>query len=281
MKEISIELIQDEVASLCMAVNHSLSSDVLDSLLRARKEESSPLGLEVLGQIIENARLGSQEGVALCQDCGTAVVFLEIGQDVHIVGGSLVDAINEGVRRGYRQGYLRTSIVEEPTHDRLNTGDNTPAVIHTEVIPGEYLKISLMAKGGGSENMSRMRILSPMEGPEGLMDFVVETVDLAGGKACPPIVVGVGAGGNFEYAPYLAKKSLLREIGRPNPNPRIAAMEVELLDRINRLGIGPMGFGGEVTALAVHVETHPTHIASLPVAVNIQCHSARHQSVTI
>ncbi len=281
MKEIPVARIQNEVAALCVSVNHHLTVDVLQSLERAQERESSPQGQEVLAQIVENARLASQEGIALCQDCGVTVVFIELGQDVHIVGGSLVEAIHAGVRQGYRDGYLRTSIVDEPAHARTNTGDNTPAVIHTEIRPGDQLKISLMAKGGGSENMSRMRILSPAEGQAGLKDFVVETVELAGGKACPPIVVGVGVGGSFELAPYLAKKSLLRTVGEPHPNPRVAALEAELLERINRLGIGPMGFGGEVTALAVHVETHPAHIASLPVAVNIQCHSARHKSVVL
>lgn len=281
MKEITVDRIREEVAALCVSVNHHLTVDVFESLEHGLEKESSPLGQEVLTQIIDNARIAGEESVALCQDCGTTVVFLEVGQDVHIVGGSLTEAIHAGVAQGYREGYLRTSIVDDPVHARSNTGNNTPAVIHTEIVPGDHLKISVMAKGGGSENMSRMRILTPAEGLEGLKDFVVETVELAGGRACPPIVVGVGAGGNFELAPYLAKKSLLRIVGKPNQNPKLAALEAELLERINRLGIGPMGFGGDVTALAVHIETYPTHIASLPVAVNIQCHSARHKSIEL
>ncbi len=281
MKEISVETIKNEVSALCSSANYDLPSDILDGLQNAASSEVSPLGKEVLSQIIQNSKIASKNGIALCQDCGVAVFFIEVGQDVHIVGGSLVDAINEGVRDGYQSGYLRTSMAHGLLEDRRNTGDNTPAVIHTEICPGDHLKITMMAKGAGSENMSRMAILLPSVGRKGIVEFILETVELAGGKACPPIVLGVGIGGNFELAPYLAKKSLLRELGEPNPNPQIASLESELLAEVNKLGIGPMGYGGINTALAVHVEEYPSHIASLPVAVNIQCHSARHKSVTL
>ncbi|MFQ6059665.1 MAG: fumarate hydratase, partial [Anaerolineae bacterium] len=255
--------------------------DVIQALQRAHENEVSPVGREVLGQLLENAQIARDERMPLCQDTGVTVVFLELGQDVHIVGGDLAQAINEGVRKGYQEGYLRKSVVDKPLSARINTRDNTPAVIHTEVVPGDRLKITVMPKGGGAENMSTLKMLSPAAGRQGVVDFVVKTVDEAGGKPCPPTIVGVGVGGSAEYAFFLAKRALLRPVGKPHPDPEVAELEAEILERANRLGIGPMGLGGRTTVLAVHVETHPCHIASLPVAVNIQCHSARHKEAVL
>ncbi len=229
---------------------------------------------------MRNAEIGRKEHVPVCQDTGYAVVFVEIGQDVQIVGDGLQEAINEGVRRGYKSGYLRKSIVENPL-TRVNTGDNTPAVIHTDIVPGDSLRITFMAKGGGCENMSRTAMLTPAQGRDGVISFVVETVKTAGANPCPPIIVGVGLGGTFEYASLLSKKAILRSVGSHNKDNAIAGLEDELLEKINKLGIGPQGFGGRITALAVHVETYPCHIASLPVAVNIECHSHRPKSIVI
>ncbi len=281
MKQIAYEDIVSSVARLCEEANLCLGEGVLRALEEAREAESSPLGREVLGQILENAAIARDEGMPLCQDCGLAVVFLELGQEVHIVGGELHEAINEGVRRGYQCAHLRKSVVERPFSARVNTQDNTPAIMHTEVVPGDSLKISLLSKGGGAENMSRLRILTPAEGREGVISFVMETVEEAGANACPPLIVGVGIGGNFEKAAYLAKKALLREVGQPSPDAEVAALEREMLSQLNGLRIGPMGLGGKTTALAVHIETYPTHIASLPVAVNLQCHSSRHKTIVL
>ncbi len=242
---------------------------------QARQKELSPLGQEVLGQVIENAAIAAKDRVPLCQDCGYAVVLLEVGQEVHI-SGNLEEAVLEGVRRGYGEGYLRKSIVRQPYSARANTKDNTPAVIHTEIVPGDKLKIIVMPKGGGAENKTRLGMLSPSQGRKGVVDFVVNAVSLAGSDPCPPIIVGVGIGGTSEKALFLAKKALLRKVGQPSPDAETAELEKELLTRVNDLGIGPQGFGGSNTALAVHVEVFPAHIASLPVGVNIQCHSARH-----
>jgi fumarate hydratase subunit alpha len=258
-----------------------LGEDVLTALQQAQQTEESLLGRETLSQIIENAQIATQEHLPLCQDCGTAVIFLEIGQDVHITGGDLHTAVEEGVRRGYSQGYLRKSIVNQPLSSRTNTGDNTPPVIHTEIVPGDRLKVVVMPKGGGAENMSRLAMLKPGEGRQGIIDFAIKTVDEAGGNPCPPIIVGVGIGATAEKAMFLAKKALLRPVATPSPDPEIAELEKELLSRINDLGIGPLGLGGRTTALAVHAEIVPTHIASLPAAINIQCHSARHQETVI
>jgi fumarate hydratase subunit alpha len=262
-------------------VNFELGDDVLAALKEAQRNEASSLGREILGQLIENAGIAQQESLPLCQDCGVAVVFLEVGQDVHVTGGDLSAAVIEGVRWGYTQGYLRKSMVNQPFSARKNTGDNTPPVIHTEIVPGNRLKISYMAKGAGSENMSRLAMLKPAEGREGLIEFVVRTVDEAGANACPPLVIGLGIGATAEGAMRLAKKALLRRIGEPNPDLETVELESELLSRINGLGIGPLGLGGSITALAVQAEVRPTHIASLPVAVNIQCHSARHGEVVL
>jgi fumarate hydratase subunit alpha len=281
MREIRAQEITDTVARLCIEANYHLGQDVIQALQEAYENEVSPVGQEVLSQLLENAQVAREERMPLCQDCGLTVIFLELGQDVHIVGGDLTEALNEGVRRGYEEGYLRRSVVDKPFSARINTRDNTPAVIHTEVVPGENLRITVVPKGGGSENMSRLKMLSPAAGRQGIVDFVVQMVDEAGANPCPPVIVGVGIGGTMEQATLLAKKSLLREVGQPHPDPEAADLEAEILERVNRLGIGPMGFGGQTTALAIHVETFPCHIASLPVAVNIQCHSARHKEAVL
>jgi len=281
MREISCDAIVPEVARLCQEANNFLGDDVLRALRKAREQEESPIGREVLDQILANADIAAKQRTPLCQDCGVAFTFLEVGQDVHITGGYLYDAINEGVRQGYEAGYLRKSVVEHPFSTRTNTRDNTPAVIHTEVVPGDKLKITVLPKGGGCENMSYLKMLPPAAGRQGVVDFIVESVDRSGANPCPPVIIGVGIGGSADKAMSLAKHSLLREVGAPNPDPEVAELEAELLERINHLGIGPMGLGGRTTALAVHVETAPAHIASLPVAVNTQCHSARWKSVVL
>lgn len=275
MKEIAAQTITETVANLCQEANFALPEEVVAALAQASEEEPSAAGREVLEQLLENARLAQRERLPLCQDCGFTVIFLEVGQDLHITGGYLYDAIQEGVRQGYRTGYLRKSIVRQPIFNRINTGDNTPAVIHTEVVPGDQLHIKLLPKGGGSENMSAMIMLTPADGEKGVADFVVQTVERAGPNPCPPLIVGVGIGGTTDKVTYLAKKAIARRIDEANADPQLAAFERELLQRINALGVGPVGFGGRTTALAVHVETYPAHIASLPVAVNLQCHSAR------
>ncbi len=281
MREIGYQEIVDTVARLSMEANYYLGDDLLAALRRAKEEEESPLGREVLDQILENAQVAAEERMPLCQDTGMTVIYLELGQEVHLVGGDLTEAINEGVRRGYEEGYLRKSVVENPFSARINTKDNTPAVIHTEIVPGDRLKITVLPKGGGSENMSYLKMLSPAAGRQGVIDFVVESVDKSGANPCPPTIVGVGIGGTADKAMDLAKRSLLREVGAPSPDPEVAELEREILEAVNRLGIGPMGFGGQVTALAVHIETFPTHIATMPVAVNLQCHSARHKSALL
>ncbi len=281
MKEIEASAITQAVAKLCQEANFNLGEDVLSALKQAHRTEQSPLGRETLSQIIENARIAKEEKLPLCQDCGTAVVFLEIGQDVHISGGDLEEAVEEGVRRGYGQGYLRKGIVSQPFSDRINTKDNTPAVIHAEIVPGDGLKITVLPKGGGAENMSRLVMLLPNEGKQGIIELVARTVEEAGGDPCPPLIIGLGIGGTGEKAMLMAKKALLRRVGEPNPDPEVAQLEKETLARVNALGVGPMGFGGTTTALAVHALVMPTHITSLPVAVNLQCHSARHKEVIL
>jgi len=280
MRQIGSEEIINSVERICIDANHNLGEDLIASLKKALEKEGSPLGREVIKQILENAEIGKKEHVPVCQDTGYAVVFAELGQGVQIVGQNFREAINEGVRRGYKKGYLRKSIVKNPL-DRVNTGDNTPAVIHTEIAPGDKLKITFIAKGGGCENMSQIAMLTPAEGRDGVIDFVVETVKSAGANPCPPIIVGVGIGGTFEYSSLLSKKAILRPVGSHNKDSDIARLEDGLLNKINKLGIGPQGFGGRITALAVHVETYPCHIASLPVAVNIECHSHRPKSIVI
>ena len=281
MKEIKASAITQAVAQLCQQANFVLAEDVLAALKQAQQTEESPLGKEVLGQLLDNARIAKQEHLPLCQDCGTAVAFLEIGQEIHIIGGELYAAVEEGVRQGYIQGHLRKSIVSQPFSARINTTDNTPPVIHIEIVPGDQLKITVMPKGSGAENMSRLAMLKPSDSRQGIIDFVVKTVDEAGGNPCPPLIIGLGIGATSEKAMLLAKKALLQKVAEPNPDPEIAELEKEILAQVNALGIGPLGFGGRTTALAVHAEVMPTHIASLPVAVNLQCHSARHKETTL
>lgn len=281
MRSINAKKITQAVSRLCQEANFFLPDDVLSALKQARKTEESPLGQQTLDQILDNAKLAQEEELAICQDCGVAVVYLEVGQEVHVTGGDLYEAVNEGVRQGYEQGYLRKSMVRQPFSARVNTKDNTPAVIHTDIISGDKLKIIVMPKGGGAENVSRLFMLTPAQGRQGIIDSVVQTVDEAGSNPCPPVIVGVGIGGTAEKTMALAKKSLLRRVGKTNPDPEVAELEKELLKRINSLGIGPEGFGGRITALAVHVEVFPAHIASLPLAINMQCHAARHKEVIL
>jgi fumarate hydratase subunit alpha len=276
MREIEVAEISRAVFMLCLDANYALGEDVLASLQAALQVEPSPTGRNVLEQLIVNAEIARDEQVPMCQDTGFAVVFAEIGQDVRMVGGDFYAAVNEGVRQAYVDGYLRKSIVADPLN-RVNTGDNTPAVIHVDIVPGDKIRLIVAPKGGGSENMSAVKMLKPADGAKGIMDFVVDTVSRAGSNPCPPVVVGVGIGGTMEKVALLAKKALLRKLGEPHPDPFYAGMERDLLEKINKLGIGPQGYGGRTTALAVHIETYPAHIASLPAAVNINCHAARHK----
>ena len=275
MRDINVDQISAKVAELFIDAAHNLPEDVVAALERARDTEASPLARQVLEEILENARIAPVEMTPLCQDTGTAVVFVELGQEAHIVGGGLAEAINRGVAKGYSEGYLRKSMVSRPFSSRENSGDNTPAVIHVELVPGDRLRIKAMPKGGGCENMSRMTVLLPGKGREGIVDFVLRAVEEAGGNPCPPLILGVGIGGTSEHCLTLAKKALTRRVGEPNPDPETADLEKELLEKVNALGLGPQAVGGSNTALAVHVETFPTHITALPVAVNMQCHSAR------
>ena len=276
MRQISAKQITDTVARLCIEANCYLGSDIKERIETMHNQESWPQAKEILERIIENYQIADQENVPVCQDTGVACVFLKIGQEVHI-DGDLTDAVNEGVRRGYGEGFLRKSVVRDPL-DRVNTGDNTPAMLYTELVPGEQIEITVAPKGFGSENMSQIKMLRPSDGVEGVKAFVCKVVEEAGPNPCPPIVVGVGIGGTFDKAAYMAKKALLREVDVPNGKPYYAALEKELLDMVNALGIGPQGFGGKTTALAVNIESCPTHIAGLPVAVNINCHVTRHKT---
>ena len=279
MREINVKLVENAVYNLFLSACCEIGEDVL-SLLRSRLEkEESPYGREVLRQLIENDQLAASRKMPICQDTGMAVIFMEIGQDVHLTGGDVNAAINEGVRRAYRDGCFRASVLS--ALERVNTKDNTPAIVHMRIVPGDKSAITAAPKGFGSENMSRLWMLTPSQGIEGVKNAIVETVRLAGGNPCPPVVVGVGIGGTAECAMLMAKHSLTRECGHPSDDPLLADMESELLERINRLGIGPQGLGGMTTALAVHIEQMPTHIAGLPVAVNMQCHAARHKSTII
>ncbi len=280
MRNIKSAQITAAVKELSMSANYFLGEDVIAALKKSAEIEESPLGKEILSQILENAEIAKNEKMPLCQDTGLSAFFVELGSDVHIKGLTLEAAIHEGIRQGYSEGYLRKSIVEDPLR-RKNTGDNTPGVISTTIVEGEKLKITILPKGGGSENMSAIKMLKPSDGEDGVKDFIVETVKNAGGNPCPPIIVGIGIGGTFDKCAHLAKKSLLRKVGSIHTDPYYAEMEKELLERINNTGIGPQGLGGRITALAVHIETHPCHIASLPVAVNTQCHSARHKEIII
>jgi len=280
MREISAKLITEKVAEICIQANYHLGQDVIEAMKRGLQKEESPTGRAILEQLLENATIAHEGEFPICQDTGFAVLFVELGQEVHVVEGGLNDAITAGVIKGYGDGYLRKSIVSDPLK-RQNTGNNAPPVIWTEVVPGNQIKITIAPKGGGSENMSEVAMLTPADGAEGVKNFVVDKVRRSGGNPCPPIVVGVGIGGTFEKVAYLAKKSILRPVGSRNQDPYYAAMEEELLERVNKLGVGPQGLGGRITALDVHVEVFPCHIASLPAAVNIQCHAARHKEVIL
>lgn len=279
VREINTREITDAVKRLSVEANEQLGEDVLLGFQKALKNEVSPVGKEILEQLIENARLAREEHVPICQDTGLAVIFLEVGQEVHLVGGDLKEAVNQGVREGYGEGYLRKSSCHPFT--RANTGDNTPAVIYIDIVPGDRVKVMVVPKGGGSENMSRLFMLPPSAGLAGIKERVLETVKEAGPNPCPPTIIGVGIGGTFEQAALQAKKSLLRPLGTPNPDPELDDLEKELLAEINKLGIGPQGLGGRTTSLGVHVRLLPCHIASLPVAVNVQCHASRHKEAVI
>jgi fumarate hydratase subunit alpha len=279
IREISAEEITQSVKRLCIEANTILGRDVVESFEKGYREEASPAGRSVIQQLQENAKIAEKEGIPLCQDTGLVVVFVELGQEVHVTDGGLNEAIHEGVRQGYREGHLRASSVDPLT--RKNFGDNTPAIIHVEVTPGDRIKLHLAPKGFGSENMSRVVLFPPSAGLHGVKDFIVQRVAESGPNPCPPLLVGVGIGGTFEQAALIAKKSLLRPIGQRHQDPDVARLEEEILAAVNGLGIGPQGLGGTITALDVHVETYPTHIASLPVAVNIQCHCARHKEAVL
>ena len=281
MRELSVSVITDTVAGMCEEANIYLGDDVSTALKQSLEVEESPTGKEVLKQLIDNLEIAKNEQIPICQDTGFAVFFVEIGQDVHLTGGTLEEAINAGVKKGYTDGYLRKSIVKDPLYDRKNTGDNTPAVIYTDLVPGDKVKIAFAPKGGGSENMSAVKMLKPADGEEGLIDFAVNHVKTAGPNPCPPIVVGVGIGGTFDKVAVNSKKALFRPVGQPNPDQKYAGLEKKILDKINDLGVGPQGFGGRVFALAVHIETYPSHIASMAAAVNINCHACRHLEKTI
>ena len=276
MREIHVSEITKVVKELCIESNYYLSKDVKEALQKAKENETWELAENILDKIILNSNIAKNEDMPICQDTGMACVFMEIGQDVHIIGGLLEDAINEGVRQGYDEGFLRKSVVKDPL-DRVNTNDNTPAIIYYDIVQGDKIKITVSPKGFGSENMSRIKMLKPSDGLKGVKDFIIETVMLAGPNPCPPIVIGVGIGGTFDKAAYLAKKALIRPLDKRNSKEFYSNLEEELLEAINKLGIGPQGFGGKTTALGVNIETYPTHIAGLPVAVNINCHVIRHK----
>ena len=280
MREINVKEVENAVRNLSIEANYYVGKDIKEALIEFKKNEPFKIAEEVLDKIILNDEIACNEKMPMCQDTGMACVFLEIGQDVHFVGGLLEDAINEGVRRGYEEGYLRKSVVKDPI-DRVNTKDNTPAIIYYDIVPGDKVKITLAPKGFGSENMSRIGMLKPADGLEGVKKFIIDTVEQAGPNPCPPMVIGVGIGGTFDKAAYLAKKALLRPINVRNSNEFYKNLEEELLEKINKLGIGPQGFGGRTTALGLNIETYPTHIAGLPVAVNINCHATRHKDITL
>ena len=280
LREINVSLIKDQIADMCVKASHFLSEDMKAALDKASENETSPLARDILSQLQDNLKIAGEDMIPICQDTGMAVVFLEIGQDVHLTGGDLTEAVNEGVRKGYTEGYLRKSVVKDPLI-RENTGDNTPAIIHEKIVPGDKVRITLAPKGFGSENMSRVFMLKPAQGVEGVKEAVLSAVRDAGPNACPPMVVGVGIGGDFEKAAIMAKEALTRKAGEPSHLEHIRKLEEELLKEINKTGIGPGGLGGSTTALAVNINTYPTHIAGLPVAVNICCHVNRHISATI
>ena len=276
MKTINVNEIIKTVKELSIEANYYLTNDVKEAIEKAEKNEKWPIANNILNKILENSQIASAEKMPICQDTGMACVFIDIGQDVHITGGSLEEAINEGVRQGYAEGFLRKSVVKDPLH-RVNTNDNTPALIYYNMVPGDKVKITVAPKGFGSENMSRIAMLKPSDGLEGVKNFVLETVRMAGPNPCPPIVIGIGIGGSFDKAAYLAKKALIRPVNENNTDEFYGNLEKELLEEVNKIGIGPQGFGGKTTALALNIETYPTHIAGLPVAVNINCHATRHK----
>ncbi len=281
MRIVQAQVITEAVAKLCIDANYYLSEDIFNALSEGKEKEESALGREILGQLVENACIARAEDMPICQDTGMAVVFMEIGQDVHIAGGDLKAAVDAGVAKGYKDGYLRKSVVDDPLFVRKNTSDNTPAILHIDIVPGDRIHITIAPKGFGSENMSAVKMLTPSAGVAGVKKFVTDTVSAAGSNPCPPIVVGVGVGGTFEKAAYLAKKALLRPINQRNADPVYAKLEEELLELVNKTGVGPQGLGGITTALGVNVEYYPTHIAGMPVAININCHATRHAEVTI
>ena len=281
VRELDVREVAEAVKTMCITANYDLPEDVHDALVKAREAEESPVGKEVLGQLVENADIAAADRVPICQDTGFAVIFAEVGQDVHLVGGPFEDAVNEGVRQGYGDGYLRKSVADEPAQARRNTKDNTPAIIHTSIVPGDKVRLTMMAKGGGAENMSSLNMLKPSQGWDGMVEAVVDTVSRAGSNPCPPVIIGVGIGGTIDMVTVLAKKALLRDVGSTHPDARIAAMEDELLEKINALGIGPQGLGGSTTAIDVFIEEMPCHIASMPMAVNVQCHAQRHKTVEL
>jgi fumarate hydratase subunit alpha len=281
MRQISAGAVTGAVSSLLIQANYELGEDIVSALGLALRNEESHLGREVIDTILENARVAAAEKIPLCQDCGTAVVFIELGQEILIIDGDLYTAVDEGVRRAYKDGCLRSSMVSHPFSFRVNTGDNTPAVIHTDIVPGDKLRIAVLPKGGGAESMSRLGMLLPAAGRQGVIDFVVKAVDEASSRPCPPLIIGVGIGGTSEKAMFMAKHALLRKIGEPSPDAETAGLEKEILKKVNNLGIGPMGYGGRITAMAVHAESFPAHITGLPVAVNLQCHSARHREIVL
>jgi len=276
MNKVKSIKIKDKVKELFLKANYHINQDLMKLLQHAQRKETSPIGKYVLNMIIENNKIASREEIAICQDTGLAVVFIDIGQEVHLVGGDFVEAINQGVKEAYQEGYLRKSVVDDPVFERKNTKTNTPAIIYTDIVPGEKIKLLVMPKGFGSENMSAIAMLKPADGEKGIVDFVVETVKKAGPNPCPPTIIGVGIGGTIDKAMVIAKKAIIRKINQPNKNPKYAALEKEILAKINNLGIGPAGLGGNITCLAVHIDYLPTHIAGLPVAVNVCCHAARH-----
>jgi fumarate hydratase subunit alpha len=276
MRTIEYKKIVDAVKEMCLEANYDLPQDVVDGFKKGIAQEESPLGKSILEQCLENAQIAKDERVPICQDTGLSVFFINIGQDVKVDGGLLKDAVNEGVRQGYKDGYLRKSSLDDPLFARKNTGDNTPAIIHLDIVAGDKLDITLAPKGGGAENMSRLAMLPPSAGEKGVIDFVVDTIVKAGGNPCPPTVVGVGIGGTFEKVAYLAKKALLWPLNAPNPDERYDQLEQRILHRINNSGVGPQGLGGNITSFAIHIEHHPCHLASLPVAVNVNCHAHRH-----
>lgn len=276
MNKIKSIKIKDKVKELFLKANYHTNQDLMKLLQQAQKKETSPIGKYVLNMIIENNKIASREEVPICQDTGLAVVFIELGQEVHLVGGDFVEAINQGVKEAYQEGYLRKSVVDDPVFERKNTKTNTPAIIYTDIVPGDKIKFLVIPKGFGSENMSTVAMLKPADGEKGIIDFVVETVKKAGPNPCPPTIIGVGIGGTIDKAMVIAKKAIIRKIGQPNKNSKYASLEKEILTKINNLGIGPAGLGGNITSLAVHIDYLPTHLAGIPVAVNVCCHAARH-----